>query len=100
MEGRDTSAVDPGELLLEYRTPRMKRLNPLDHPLGWSLPHRTAASRWTCNVPFAMTLVPAVRPRSIVEIGTTSGVSYCSCCQAVDSAGTRTRCYAIQPDGV
>jgi hypothetical protein len=49
------------------------------------------------HVPFGMTLVDLLRPRTIVELGTYWGDSYCALCQAVaklNLAG-ETRCVAV-----
>ena len=47
-------------------------------------------------MPFAFWVVAADRPRSIVELGIKSGVSYFAFCQAVEQLGLETRCHAIR----
>jgi hypothetical protein len=60
------------------------------------LPDRRGTnSAWWGHVPFAAWLVKAVRPRSIVELGTFSGVSYAAFCQAVLSEGLDCTCHAV-----
>ncbi|HKY05000.1 MAG TPA: glycosyltransferase, partial [Blastocatellia bacterium] len=71
-------------------------LNPLDHPICLASPWRlTPLSAWHRHIPFAMWLVDILRPRTIVELGTQSGDSYCAFCQAVKSLNLDTRCYAV-----
>jgi len=71
------------------------KLNPLDYPVCLSYPLRLASTAWAAHVPFAMFLVDLIRPSTIVELGTFSGVSYCAFCQAVKEMKLNTRCYAI-----
>ncbi len=47
------------------------------------------------HAPFAFWLVEALRPKSIVELGTYGGYSYFAFCQAVQRLGLDTRCHAI-----
>jgi GT2 family glycosyltransferase len=46
-------------------------------------------------VPFAHWLVQAIRPRTILELGTHHGVSYSAFCESVFQARLDTRCYAV-----
>ncbi len=74
----------------------MTDFNPLNHPILFSVPERlTTFSFWHEHIPFAMLLVDLLRPRSIVELGTHYGDSYCAFCQAVSELKTGTRCYAV-----
>lgn len=50
---------------------------------------------WTGHIPFAMWLVEATKPKTIVELGTHTGNSYFSMCHSVKSNGLSTKCYAI-----
>ena len=73
----------------------MHHFNPLDYPLCLTYPLRLAPSQWTEHVPFALFLVEALRPRSVVELGTHYGVSYCAFCQAIKALGLEARAYAV-----
>ncbi|MBI3649484.1 MAG: glycosyltransferase [Acidobacteria bacterium] len=69
--------------------------NPLDHPICLSSPLRLASTAWAEHIPFAMLVVELLRPATIVELGTFSGVSYCAFCQAVQELELNSRCYAV-----
>ena len=70
--------------------------NPLDWQLLCRFPERMhKKSSWTEHVPFAMALTEMLRPRTLVELGTQHGVSYCAFCQAVAELKLPTRCYAV-----
>lgn len=66
-----------------------------DFDAAFSLPDRAVPSAWTHHAPFALWLVAAHRPRTIVELGTHHGMSYFAMCQAVVTGALDTRCYAI-----
>ena len=73
----------------------MPAFNPLDYPICLAEPRRIALSAWIEHIPFAMFLVDAARPETLVELGTHHGVSYCAFCQAIDRLEVGARCYAI-----
>lgn len=54
-----------------------------------------APSAWMGHLPFAWWLVQTQRPRSFVELGTHTGNSYFTFCQAVKVAACATLCYAV-----
>jgi hypothetical protein len=58
-------------------------------------PNRLVLSAWLAHIPFGMYLVDMLRPRSIVELGTHTGASYCAFCQAVVALNLDTQCCAI-----
>ena len=60
----------------------------------WKPTHITI-SAWLGHAPFAFWLVDAVRPRSIVELGTHFGFSYFVFCEAAVRLGLDTRAYAL-----
>lgn len=71
-------------------------LNPLEQSICLNWPRRfTYRSAWVGHIPFAMFLVDLLRPQVLVELGTHNGDSYCAFCQAVNTLGVRTRCYAV-----
>src|SRR6266404_6379863 len=76
----------------------MAKFNPLDHPICFSYPLRLAATSEVAHVSFAMTMVDLLRPRTIVEFGTTDGILYCAFCQAVRELRLEARCYGISGD--
>ncbi len=52
-------------------------------------------SAWCGHAQFAFWLVEALRPRSIVELGTHFGLSYMAFCQAVNTTGIDAACTAV-----
>ncbi len=60
----------------------------------WS-PLYLEESAWLDHGAFAFWLIEAVRPRSLVELGTHGGYSYFAMCQTVKALGLPTRCYAV-----
>ena len=64
-------------------------------PLFWRPSRAGVESAWIAHVPFAHWIVPALRPRLVVELGTHNGVSYCAFCDAVAAARLDARCYAV-----
>ena len=59
------------------------------------VPERIAPSAWIEHVPFAFWLVDVLRPRTIVELGAHTGVSFSAMCQSVKSLQLATSCYAV-----
>jgi GT2 family glycosyltransferase len=64
-------------------------------PLFWRGGRTGVVSAWYGHVPFAHWIVAAVKPRTIVELGTHNGVSYSAFCEAVLCNGLDTRCFAV-----
>jgi O-antigen biosynthesis protein len=52
-------------------------------------------SAWNEHIPFASWIVEALRPRTVVELGVHSGVSYFAFCEAVGQLGLAAKCYAV-----
>lgn len=68
----------------------------LYRPIVFDTPERLSAlSAWTEHTPFAMWVIDAVRPATLVELGTHAGVSYCAFAQAVKALELPTACYAV-----
>lgn len=70
------------------------RLDALPPSMFWT-PEDFRPSSWTGHVPFAFWIVDALRPRSIVELGTWRGMSYLAFCQAVGTLGLDARATAV-----
>lgn len=69
-------------------------------PASFLYPERLAQENhvvpaWLPHVPFGFWLVEALRPTSIVELGTHTGVSYFTFCQAAQHLRLGTRCHAV-----
>jgi hypothetical protein len=59
------------------------------------VPEHLVTSAWLEHAPFAFWLVGALRPRTVVELGTASGFSYLVFCQAIRDHGLAARAYAV-----
>ena len=70
--------------------------NILNYPLCLEEPRRlTDIFSWQEHIPFAFALVQMVRPRTLVELGTHKGDSYCAFCQAVQTLDLDCSCSAV-----
>ena len=70
-------------------------LGALARPIALLHPDLDALSPWLGHVPFAFWLVEAIAPRTIVELGTHTGISYCAMCQAVVHLELASACWAV-----
>jgi hypothetical protein len=70
--------------------------NPLHHPLLFQTPHLLSeTSAWIGHIPLAFLLIDLLRPRTLVELGTHHGDSYCAFLQAIDHLHLDTHATAI-----
>lgn len=70
--------------------------NLLNHPVMLAAPARwTQAASGRQHLPFLFYLVSALRPRVLVEVGTTDGDLYCGFCQIIATEKLPTRCSAF-----
>jgi len=68
----------------------------LNRPILTLHPERIdITSAWIGHLPFAFWIIDAVRPDSLVELGTHGGVSYCAFCQAISHLELDTKAHAI-----
>lgn len=78
-------------------TDKSLKFNPLDYS-GSLLqePKRLSdVTSWHEHIPFAFVLIEMLRPKVFVELGTHKGDSYLAFCQAVNTLGLDTRCFAV-----
>ena len=61
----------------------------------WPPEHVRQPYSWVGHIPFAFWIVEASRPDVLVELGTHSGNSYFSFCQAVKRLNLPTLCHAV-----
>ncbi|MFG1371141.1 class I SAM-dependent methyltransferase [Xanthobacter oligotrophicus] len=61
----------------------------------FAFPEDLRLSAWSEHVPFAFWLIPVLRPRILVELGTYRGMSFLAFCQSVVASGTDTHAYAV-----
>src|SRR5690348_9166584 len=81
---------------LRGRPADVASFEPLRYPHVFDRPRGlTDVDSWHTHIPFAFFAVAALEPRTIVELGTWKGDSYCALCQAVQAVGLPTRCYAV-----
>jgi hypothetical protein len=59
------------------------------------MPRHVVESAWLEHAPFAFWLVDAIRPNSIVELGTHNGFSYFVFCEAIRRLGLPTKTFAL-----
>src|SRR6266545_3234141 len=78
------------------RSPNSSHLSSYLSPSSFLMPKLLLPdSAWLEHAPFASWLVDALQPKQIVELGCFSGFSYSVFCQAVQTLGLHTRCYAV-----
>jgi hypothetical protein len=70
-------------------------LNSLISSVSWSPEWIQEAHAWVGHMPFAYWLMTEWQPKIFVELGTHTGNSYFSFCEAVPDKGLVTRCYAV-----
>lgn len=64
-------------------------------PAFWPAERLGLPSAWWQHVPFAHWIVANAAPRTVVELGTHTGVSYAAFCQAVARGAVEARCFAV-----
>jgi hypothetical protein len=62
---------------------------------GFVPEHLVFPSAWCGHLPFAAWLIARLRPACFVELGTHTGNSYLTFCQAAAAVGGATRCFAV-----
>ena len=76
------------------RTNNIAPLDFLSRSAFW-YPTKLSWSAWVEHIPFAFWITETLRPRTFVELGTHTGMSYLAFCQAVQTLGLDTKCFAV-----
>jgi hypothetical protein len=72
------------------------RFNLFDYPIASMVAeYFSPVTAWTGHTPFAFLVVQLLEPKTLVELGTHYGESYCAFCQAVAHLKLTTRCWAV-----
>jgi len=58
-------------------------------------PRHIVFSTWIDHLPFGYDLMAALRPQTVVELGTFSGLSFFCFCQAAEELELQTHCHAV-----
>ena len=88
--------TEAGTFRLHLMSTALSSRDVLLRPLVFSRPLRLVdPTSWVSHIPFAFWLVEALRPRTIVELGTMSGNSFSAFAQAVQALGLEAACYAV-----
>lgn len=67
----------------------------LTPPALWEPRHLSSPAPWAGHIPFAFWLTSVMRPRTLVELGAYSGISYLAFCQAIRQLELPTQAFAI-----
>ena len=71
----------------------------LDQSTGlapWMEPnHLSSPAPWAGHIPFAAWLIATVKPRTLVELGVYSGISYLAFCQAAERFSVQMRAWGV-----
>jgi hypothetical protein len=71
------------------------RSKPWISDASYWMPRHVVESAWHGHAPFAFWLVDAIRPESIVELGTHNGFSYFVFCEAIRRLALPTKAFAL-----
>jgi O-antigen biosynthesis protein len=63
--------------------------------LFWAPERVVQFEHWVGHIPFAFWLVKTLRPRTILELGTHRGNSYCAFCQAIATLQLNAQAFAV-----
>lgn len=73
----------------------MKTFDKDNYQLARIKPVRLKSSWWIGHIPFAFELINALRPNTVVELGTYNGSSFCAFCQMINHLKVPAKCYGI-----
>lgn len=94
--GQPPDAASPTLEPAPVPAPHTRDLERLYRPIVLTEPNRLVfPPPWIGHIPFAFWVIDALRPTSLVELGTHSGNSYCAFLQAIAGSGLSTSCYAV-----
>lgn len=95
MSNNNTKTSRLTNTIEQFEVAELNPITPLAQRSMFWRPSYLEQSAWLEHIPFAFWLIDAHHPKTLVELGAYSGVSYFAFCQGISRLGLGTRCFAV-----